>query len=388
MGYARTSLKGVYYYDSRRAGNGVTLLNPTEGKSVWLIDMLGRVVHRWNLPCPASCDARLLPNGTLLYAGKMEDIPLAEFEGAGGIILEADWDSRILWKYEDPYLHHASCRTRNGNTLVLKWVKVPRRIADRVRGGEAGTEKDGAMWGDSIQEITPEGKVVWEWIAHEQLDPKQFPRCPICPRSTWTHANAVTQVDDDNVLVSFMKSNTLAIIEKKTGKVIWQWGYPQLSHQHCPTILDNGNVLLFDNGMHTTGFCWGFSRILEVSPRTDEIVWRYGGEADAAEFYSSTMGSCQRLPNGNTLICESTAGRIFEVNPRGEMVWEFGNNLSPEEPSFAEKRSQMVYSAYRHGIHYAGIRNPVPPVTEVEPAPGIQAEKEEALKERLAHLGY
>jgi hypothetical protein len=35
------------------------------------------------------------------------------------------------------------------------------------------------------------------------------------------------------------------------------------------------------------------------------------------------MGSAQRLANGNTFICESAFGRLFEVTPQGETVWEY-----------------------------------------------------------------
>ncbi|KYN92271.1 hypothetical protein A3219_21425 [Salmonella enterica] len=35
------------------------------------------------------------------------------------------------------------------------------------------------------------------------------------------------------------------------------------------------------------------------------------------------MGSAQRLANGNTFICESAFGRLFEVTPEGETVWEY-----------------------------------------------------------------
>jgi len=31
----------------------------------------------------------------------------------------------------------------------------------------------------------------------------------------------------------------------------------------------------------------------------------------------------QRLPNGNTLICETTSARVFEVTPEREIVWEY-----------------------------------------------------------------
>ncbi len=35
------------------------------------------------------------------------------------------------------------------------------------------------------------------------------------------------------------------------------------------------------------------------------------------------MGSAQRPANGNTFICESAFGRLFEVTPQGETVWEY-----------------------------------------------------------------
>jgi hypothetical protein len=84
-------------------------------------------------------------------------------------------------------------------------------------------------------------------------------------------------------------------------------------------MLENGNLLIYDNGTARR-----YTRILELDPRTEEIVWEY--RADPPEkFFSPTRGSNQRLPNGNTFIAESDSGRLFEVTPEGEMVWEFLN---------------------------------------------------------------
>jgi hypothetical protein len=35
------------------------------------------------------------------------------------------------------------------------------------------------------------------------------------------------------------------------------------------------------------------------------------------------MGRHQWLPNGNLLITESMQGRAFEVDPEGQLVWEY-----------------------------------------------------------------
>lgn len=56
------------------------------------------------------------------------------------------------------------------------------------------------------------------------------------------------------------------------------------------------------------------------------------------------MSSAQRLPNGNTLIDEGADGRLFEVTPAKEIVWEYVN------PYFAVEngaRTNRVYRAQR-----------------------------------------
>ena len=80
-------------------------------------------------------------------------------------------------------------------------------------------------------------------------------------------------------------------------------------------------MLLFDNfgGMRADA-----SRVLELDPFTQEVVWRYG-EREGQGIFSQSNGGAQRLPNGNTLVVESNAGRAIEVTSGGETVWEYVN---------------------------------------------------------------
>jgi hypothetical protein len=359
MSFARTHIKGLVFSDSRMAYRGLTLFTPVHGKGVWLIDMMGKQVNQWQMEYEPGCYGELLPSGNLLYGGKVDDGPFSDMEGAGGILQELDWNGNILWEYQSPFLHHSFHRMKNGNTLVLKWIELPKKIAEKVRGGEAGSEREGVMWEDMIQEIRPSGKVVWEWIAHDHIEPDAFPRCPLCPRDTWLHTNACIELPDGNILVSFAKINTVAIIDKQSGDIRWHWGSPgELAHQHSPTMLENGNILVYDNGYHSRGLALSYSRVVEVDPWKNEMVWSYegpeGGELKML-FYSSMYSSCQRLPNGNTLICEGTTGRIFEITMNHALVWEYVNYLPSCEPSPIHSRSYPVYSAYRYGINYPGL---------------------------------
>jgi hypothetical protein len=376
MSIAQSKIRGIVYWNSRRTFSGFTLLTPIQGSGAWLIDMRGRVVHQWEIGYSPGYCGELLPNGNLLYAGRIADHPFDDMDGAGGVLLEVDWNGKVVWKYADPYLHDGFFRMQNGNTLVLRWVEVPEKISNRAAGYDTGTERKGIMWGDAIQEIAPDGRVIWEWIAHEHMDSQADQICPICPRNEWTHANACVELPDGNILVSLMKLNTLAIIDKTSGMIKWRWGPGILAHQHSPSVLDNGNILVFNNGYHQNGPAI-YSSVLEINPDTNTVVWSYaGGEGTPMYFFSSTMSSCQRLPNGNTFICEGLTGRLFEVSPGGELVWEFVNPLPFNEPPSAKAKPCSVYAAYRYGMDYSGLKRNYPVNAETQTAPGTPAVEE------------
>ena len=48
-------------------------------------------------------------------------------------------------------------------------------------------------------------------------------------------------------------------------------------------------------------------------------------------FYTEIGGKHQILPNGNILISEFTAGRVFEVTSVGEIVWSYINRYDENE---------------------------------------------------------
>jgi outer membrane protein assembly factor BamB len=117
-----------------------------------------------------------------------------------------------------------------------------------------------------------------------------------------------------NILLSCRNINAVFILDGETREIVWLWGPSNLTFQHHPSLLDNGNILIFDNGIEE-------SRVIEVDPLSGQIVWSFQEEG----FFSVSRGSAQRLPNGNTLITESDPGYVFEVTPEGEKVWIFAN---------------------------------------------------------------
>ena len=70
--------------------------------------------------------------------------------------------------------------------------------------------------------------------------------------------------------------------------------------------------------------------------------WSFEHKKDKP-FFSLTCGAVQRLPNGNTLITESDAGRAFETTTDGEIVWEFYNpHAAGEEGEYVATLFELV----------------------------------------------
>ena len=363
MTIARRALQGVTYYRPELAYNGFTLFTPMAPRpsTTWLIDMHGRFLHRWKLAGWVRMHAVLLPNGNLLYgmltpgAGPLPDNPFT-----GGAMVEMDWDGNIVWKYEEPAHHsHDFYRMKNGNTLITKYVTVPKDIAARVKGGFPGTERDGVMYGDAIQEITPEGKVAWEWVSYEHLDPELDPLCPIAMRLAWPLYNSLVELPDGDIMTCSPQIGSIHIIDKTTGDIKWRWGHDIIAFPHNPSMLDNGNILVFDNGRHpksTHAFPPDYSRVVEVNPSTNEIEWEYKAP-NPVDFYGTYLSGCERLPNGNTLICEGPMGRFFEVTRSKELVWEYIVPIYDSYPPPNEAQSTNVtFRAHRYGPDYPGLQ--------------------------------
>ena len=354
MGWSNHHPNGLIYYAPQHAYRGYTLVTNVSGQDARLIDMEGRVCHAWHSNEGIGY-AYLLPNGNLLlrtgpaaeevsFLSRPErDLLPIGGRTVAGAILELDWDSNVVWEFRYPLLHHDFERLPNGNTLVLTWELMPEELTRKVKGGHASDHESPGMLGDTVREITPSGEVVYEWNSWEFLDVEEDRICFLEGRAEWTHQNTLNVTPEGDLLVSFRQTDTVGIVDRASGNFRWKWGRGNISHQHNPTMLANGRVLIFDNGPHKSGFT--HSRVIEVDPGTNEIAWEYKGEPPIS-FYSYHISGAERQPNGNTLICEGAPGRIFEVTPGKEIVWEYLNSF-------------MARSGYGVGGSQSGLANSV-----------------------------
>jgi hypothetical protein len=314
-----------------------------------LIDMNGKVVHTWKVAPNFNKRARLLPNGHLVYAGPNRTI------------YEYDWDGNVVWKHEGIGSTNDLRVLPNGNMLLLAHQPIPDQYQQLVKDVDMSPRwplrlrgtKERQLGGD-LYEVDRAGTVVWEWHAHEYLDLNRF--SPATPEGDWLHVNSVAPLPENkwydagdqrfrpgNILVNARNIDMMYIVDKQTKKVVWEGTHAYrggMAHSHEPEMIEKalpgaGNILLFDNGLfprhrdHS-----GQTFIIELNPVTLEIVWKYETEGYSNQkFFSKTMGSQRRLPNGNTFIAEDNTGRLFQVKPDGEIVWEYVNRGGTTRPS-------------------------------------------------------
>ncbi|UCE39352.1 MAG: aryl-sulfate sulfotransferase [Thermoplasmata archaeon] len=377
MGWSPFRLTGLTYKDSRSSG-GYTLIASIGGDAVYLLDETGRVVHIWKVPGFQPGYGYILPGGNLLVRGQPlieTGVGVGEPAGSADILLELDWESKEIWRWESKVFHHDMCRLPNGNTLVLVWELVPENLIPRIKGGltpemvewfnsepdfrsmvlqgmgVGGRPRLQGMLTDAVWEIDPAGKQVHIWHAYDHLDPETDRICPLCFPGEWSHANAVqASPDGRKVLLSFRELSLVMIISWPDGDIKWKWGRPFISHQHDPTFTSDENVLIFDNGTHHP--VQGKTRIVEVSTKTNEVIWQYL-PSPVFSLLSGHIGGCERLANGNTLICEGESGRILEVTSEGEICWEWN---SPFVFDFKGVKNVQIFRAHRYEADWPELK--------------------------------
>ena len=344
----RQVVPGVNHFDKDRATPGFTLFTPLGLPNTYVIDMNGKVVHSWDLPSDVGNYAYLLENGNLLAALRTKEGPQG-LPAKGGHLVEYDWDGNIVWEHVDSGQHHDFRRLDNGNTIYAGWRLLTDEQAARVQGGQPGTEHEDGIYADTVTEVTPEGETVWEWFAGTHMDMEKWHIHPGLVRKEYGHANTVAPTNDGNIIFNQRYTCVMAIINKQTKEFDWALQDYEFGQQHDVQMLPNGNILFFANGAIPVGYHGPEvgSRIIELDPKTNEIVWEYVGDPPRS-FFSWFISGCQRLPNGNTLICEGLWGRLFEVTPEKEIVWDYTSPFFVEYDHPAYYNNNVVFRCYRY----------------------------------------
>ena len=322
----------------------------------------GNIVWQYTHPEQLHHDFLKMPNGNvLMLVRSMKTLQEAIAAGANPDFAP----SAVGVKYD--YLMEVRPTGSEGGDIVWEW----------------------STWDYLVQDFDPSKPNYGEPSDHPQLiDVNYVSYSPIAryvdqsrgnPRD-WLHTNAIDYNPAlDQIMLSPRNHSELWIIDRsasteesttrnrgsagKGGALLYRWGNPRayglgtaadqrLFQQHHaqwiePGLPGAGNILVFNNGFDIGGAIPPYySSIEEIVPPLDgyayrrepgeayppaEPVWSYIAETPT-DFYSSLMSGVQRLPNGNTLICEGMSGNVFQVTPDGRTVWMYVYPMDADTP--------------------------------------------------------
>ncbi|MFI1771773.1 aryl-sulfate sulfotransferase [Thalassobellus citreus] len=222
-------------------------------------------------------------------------------------------------------------------------------------------------------------------------------------KADWLHANSIQYNEHlDEIIISFQGTSEFFIIDHSTttseaathiggnkgkgGDILYRWGNPAayklgtkndrtLFGQHYPhwipdNYTDGGKILIFNNGLDRPD--GDYSTVNIINPLKDSFgnylfnsgspygpisaEWEY---KDIGNFFSEIISSAQRLPNGNTIICEGQMGRFFEINEVGQKVWEY---INPDSANGILSQGEegldiAVFRALKYSKDYPAFQN-------------------------------
>jgi arylsulfate sulfotransferase len=215
-----------------------------------------------------------------------------------------------------------------------------------------------------FQEIQ-NNQVVFEWNSADfseflqQTDPIYYNQFATSPKVDYFHFNSIAiDPNDNNFIVSARHMNQIYKINRTTGQIMWRFGGSNddfnltgnkiISHPHHATILANGNLLLFDNGVTKTP---KESRIVEFAIDQNNFTATIANQYTETGRYFDIMGSAQKLQNDNYFIgwggnitsqVNANKSDITEVNTSGAIVLDM--NFSNNPNSFTYSYRALKYN--------------------------------------------
>lgn len=330
----------------------------------------------------------------------------------------------LAWEYKSPEEVAAVGRVAEGELWPPVLIEIDPAGAE---GGDIVWEWH--AWDHLVQNVNPnldnfgEPSEFWQRfdVNHIQNVSGGFPGGG--SGGDWFHCNAVTHHPGrDQLMLNSRNWNEFYIIDHNTtsaeaagpaGDLLYRWGNPAaygrgeasdrlLFQQHDPHwLLDEGpatsggdpnnTVLLFNNGNGRPG--GNGSTVDELTLPWDAATGTYAtptpGGTDAflpaaldwswpenigPDFFSPNISGAQRLPNGNTLICEGNQGHLFEIDANGETAWEYTTayNQFGAIDQFDSPFGNSTFRAYRYSPDFPGLEGvdlTPGPVVEGNPLP-------------------
>jgi hypothetical protein len=328
-----------------------------ERSYLMILDNDGKPVKYKKVPVPGF-DFKMQPNGLITNARIITSHIPQGWGWAESYMEVMDKDLNVIdtIQCQGGYIadFHDFKMLPNGHYLLQAYDPQPIDMSEIIEGGNPNA----IVLGSIVQELDANKNVVFQWRSwdHIRITETYAPLTGIALDPV--HINAVELDYDGNLLISSRHLSEITKISRATGAIIWRLGGLQnsfkfineheenaptyFSYQHDIRRLPNGNITLYDNGnQHNPQYSRAVEYKLDEDNMTATLVWEYRNNPD---IFGETMGSVQRLPNGNTIIgwggvTSNFYRTVTEVTPNNELAFELS---FPKGVSF-QTTSYRVY---------------------------------------------
>ena len=329
---------------------GLTLISRItrdNNSKVEVINEKGKIIHSWEVdwfelwPNADHLTSELVPksrpgaiiHGMVLFSNgdiafNFERLGLTRLKSCGGIV----------WRL--PYRTHHSLHLDESGHLYAGGQKTHHEFSDKFPNHKPPFEEF------TVLEISPEGKILEEISVFELLQQNGLEG--LMYQSTLkTVANMVSgdtlHLNDvetfpsnlkdglftrGDVMISLRNIKAIAVFNQATKKIKFL-SVGKFLRQHDPDFVGDSNMTIFDNNSLKPRGRDRFSRIVHLDAKKNRVEVLFSG-SNERPFYSDIMGKHQNLPNGNILVTESMNGRVFEINKKSVLLWEYYNLLDKE----------------------------------------------------------
>jgi len=358
---------GVTKHDATQTTDGLTIMQGIfpGGLQIKIIDMEGNEVHRWPLDF-----FKIWPNPTHLSEPKRPKTPFDHHSQGflalpdGSIIVnfgylgtvKLDKCGNVVWTV-DRMTRHFVTPDGNGNY----WIGANREIDDITNNllffgiKKSWLKETYQRYENTMLLVSPEGEVlkevsvlqafydagleghIYDALSIERDDPTHHNNVEIVTQAL---ADKIPGVNPGDLLLSIRNMHMLIIFDQESFEIKWTYS-GAWTRQHDPDITPEGNIIVFNNSRENYGFdrVKG-STLTELDPATykTRIVYPQKGQPG---FYSRIFGTHQALENGNIIVSEGLAGRVFEINQQGDIVWEYVSRYDDTYASIVEEAYRL-----------------------------------------------
>lgn len=222
----------------------------------------------------------------------------------------------------------------NGNWLIMTVYIDTMDLSAFTFNGTQG-DPNTIVKGIGYEEIDPAGNLVREWNSNDFLSPTETLDFwgYNATNFDYSHANAIDEDPDGNILISHRHLNSIHLIDRETGDVIWRLGGELsdftftndtgFSGQHDCRMQPNGELSLFDNGNGggvTRGVSYALDTVNWTATKTNEFI-------HPNNVTSTAMGGYHITDNGDELLAYGLVYRpepsITMVNANHDILAEF-----------------------------------------------------------------